>query len=155
MALLILGLAIFLGIHTLTTLRPARAAVIGRLGEGPYKGLYSLASIVGAVLIGWGFSRYRSNGYIEVWEPPAALYPLALALMLVAFVALAAAYSPPGKIKATLRHPMLVAVKDKDLAIAGKKRVFYRTVAGDKVEEVAHVLGVGVDQLAVGLAADA
>src|SRR5258708_6889351 len=111
MALLILGLVLFLAIHTLTTMREARAAVIGRLGEGPYKGLYSLVSAVGLVLIVWGFGSCRSQGYIQFWNPPAFLHPVALILLWFAFVALAAAYSPPGKIKATLRHPMLVAVK--------------------------------------------
>ena len=112
MSALILGLVLFLGIHTLTTMRTARAAVIGRLGEGPYKGLYSLISAVGLVLIVWGFSRYRSAGYIQVWNPPFAIFhPIALVLLWFAFVALASAYAPPSKIKATLRHPMLVAVK--------------------------------------------
>ena len=112
MAILILGLVLFLGIHTLTTMRTARASVIGRLGEGPYKGLYSLISAVGLVLIVWGFSRYRSAGYIQVWNPPFAIFhPIALVLLWFAFVALASAYAPPSKIKATLRHPMLVAVK--------------------------------------------
>jgi uncharacterized membrane protein len=112
MAILILGLVLFLGIHTLTTMRTARAAVIGRLGEGPYKGLYSLISAVGLVLIVWGFGRYRSAGYIQVWNPPFAIFhPIALVLLWFAFVALASAYAPPSKIKAALRHPMLVAVK--------------------------------------------
>ena len=112
MAILILGLVLFLGIHTLTTMRTTRAAVIGRLGEGPYKGLYSLISAVGLVLIVWGFGRYRSAGYIQVWNPPFAIFhPVALVLLWFAFVALASAYAPPSKIKAALRHPMLVAVK--------------------------------------------
>ncbi|WP_296336801.1 NnrU family protein [Reyranella sp.] len=111
MSLLILGLVLFLGAHTLTTLRPARAAVIGRLGEGPYKGLYSLVSAAGLVLIVWGFASYRSAGYLHVWDPPAIFHPIALFLLWFAFVALAATYAPPGRIKAVLRHPMLVAVK--------------------------------------------
>ena len=112
MPLLILGLILFLGIHTLSTLRGSRAAVIGRLGEGGYKGLYSIVSAIGLVLIVWGFGRYRSGGYIQVWDPPQAIFhPIALLLLWFAFVALAAAYAPPGKIKSVLRHPMLVAVK--------------------------------------------
>jgi len=112
MTILVLGLILFLGIHTFTTLRPARAAVIGRLGEGPYKGLYSLAAAVGLVLIVWGFGRYRSAGYIQIWDPPFRIFhPVALVLLWFAFVALAAAYAPPSRIKALLRHPMLVAVK--------------------------------------------
>jgi uncharacterized membrane protein len=111
MTLLVVGLVLFLGIHTLTTARGTRAAMIGRLGEGPYKGLYALVSAVGLVLVVWGFGRYRSGGYIPVWDPPAVLLPVALVLLWFAFVALAAAYSPPGKIKAVLRHPMLAGVK--------------------------------------------
>ena len=112
MGILILGLVLFLGIHTLTTMRVPRAAMIGRLGEGPYKGLYSLVSAVGLVLIVWGFGRYRSAGYIQVWDPPFAIFhPIALALLWFAFVALASAYAPSSRIKSMLRHPMLVAVK--------------------------------------------
>ena len=112
MSILILGLVLFLGIHIFTTLRGTRAAVIGRVGEGAYKGLYSLIAAVGLVLIVWGFSRYRDAGYIQVWNPPFAIFhPIALALLWFAFVALAATYSPPSRIKSILRHPMLVAVK--------------------------------------------
>ncbi len=116
MKVLLVGLVVFLGIHTLTTLREPRAALIGRLGEGPYKGLYSLASAVGLGLIVWGFGRYRSSGYIAVWDPPGWLHPVALVLIWLSFVALAAAYSPAGKIKGLLRHPMLVGVKSWALA---------------------------------------
>ncbi len=111
MSLLIAGLVLFLGIHTLTTLRDRRARLIARLGEGPYKGLYSLVSAAGLVLIVWGFGRYRSQSYIQLWDPPLWLHPVTIVLMWFAFVALAAAYSPLGWIKSTLRHPMLVGVK--------------------------------------------
>ncbi len=112
MGILILGLVLFLGIHTLTTMRVTRAAMVGRLGEGPYKGLYSVVSAIGLVLIVWGFGRYRSAGYIQVWDPPFAIFhPIALVLLWFAFVALVAAYAPPSRIKSMLRHPMLVAVK--------------------------------------------
>ncbi|MFZ5779285.1 MAG: NnrU family protein [Pseudomonadota bacterium] len=112
MSILIVGLALFLGIHVFTTLRGARAAVIGRLGEGTYKGLYSAVAGLGLVLIIWGFSRYRDAGYIQIWHPPfATLHPVALVLLWFAFVALAATYAPPSRIKTLLRHPMLVAVK--------------------------------------------
>lgn len=111
MAWLIAGLIVFLGIHTVTTLRGVRGALIGRLGEGPYKGLFSLLSAVGLVLIVWGFGRYRSAGTIAIWAPPGWLHQVTLVLMWPAFVALAAAYAPVGRIKSTLRHPMLVGVK--------------------------------------------
>ena len=111
MTLLILGLVLFLGAHTFTTLRQLRQPAIARLGEGPYKGLYSLVSAAGIVLIVIGFGRYRHAGYIAIWDPPPGLHAVTLILMWVSFVSLAAAYSPLGKIKASLRHPMLVGVK--------------------------------------------
>jgi len=116
MTLLIAGLAIFLGVHTLTTLRPTRAVLIGRLGEGGYKGLYSLLAAVGLGLIIWGFGHYRATDDVQLWSPPLALKHAARLLMWLAFVALAATYAPPGRIKAILRHPMLVAVKTWALA---------------------------------------
>ena len=116
MVFLIAGLILFLGVHTLTTLRAPRASLIARIGEGPYKGLYSLVSAVGLVLIVWGFGRYRSTGWTQLWDPPAGMRHVAMLLMWFAFVALAATYCPPGKINATLRHPMLVAVKTWALA---------------------------------------
>jgi uncharacterized membrane protein len=112
MSFLILGLALFLGVHIFTTLRSARSAVIGRLGEGTYKGLYSLVAAAGLILIVVGFGLYRNAGYIQVWQPPfRLLHPVALALLWFAFVALTATYAPPGRIKSLLRHPMLAAVK--------------------------------------------
>jgi uncharacterized membrane protein len=111
MTVLIAGLVLFLGAHTLTTARTSRACLVARLGEGAYKGLYSLASGVGLVLIVWGFGRYRSAGYIPVWDPPSWLLPFTLLLMWFSFVALAATYAPAGRIKGLLRHPMLVAIK--------------------------------------------
>lgn len=116
MSLLIAGIILFLGAHTFTTLRTTRAGLIARLGEGPYKGLYSLVSAAGLILIVWGFGRYRSGGYVTVWDPPSWLHPVTLVLMWFAFVALAATYSQPGKIKGALRHPMLVSIKTWALA---------------------------------------
>jgi uncharacterized membrane protein len=108
---MIAGLVLFFAAHTLTTMRKARATLMTRIGEGPYKGLYSLVSLAGLVLIVWGFARYRNDGYIPVWDPPAWLHPVALALNWFAFVAVAAAYAPLGKIKGLLRHPMLAGIK--------------------------------------------
>ena len=60
MTLLILGLATFFLVHFATMARGARAGMIQRLGEGPYKGVYSALSLVGIVLVVWGFALYRS-----------------------------------------------------------------------------------------------
>src|SRR4051794_14994425 len=111
MATLIAGLVIFFGVHTLTTLRELRAGLVSRLGPGLYKGAYSLASLVGFVLIVLGYKAYRAAGYIDVWTPPKGMAHLTILLMWPAMVALVAAYVPAGEIKRRLKHPMLVAVK--------------------------------------------
>jgi uncharacterized membrane protein len=107
---LVLGLVIFLGMHAFSMARGARAALIARIGEGPYKGLYSVVSLAGIVLIATGFGAYRESGYIPVWDPPVWTRHLALLLVWLAFVCVAAAYLP-GRIKARLKHPMLAGVK--------------------------------------------
>ncbi len=107
---LILGLAIFFAAHVFTICRGARADARNRLGEGAYKGGYSLVSAVGRGLIIWGFGYYRSQGYIPVWSPPRFLSHIALLLMLPAMILLVATYLP-GKIKQKAKHPMLAAVK--------------------------------------------
>ena len=110
MTLLIAGLVLFIGAHAVTMMRDVRAELIGRMGEGLYKGLYSLASGAGLALIVWGYIQYRASGYIPVWEPPRWTRHLAWTLMLPVFPLLIATYVP-GRIKAALKHPMLVAVK--------------------------------------------
>jgi uncharacterized membrane protein len=108
--LLVLGLVIFLGTHSFSMARGSRAALIGRIGEGPYKVLYTLLSLAGIVLVAIGYGQYRASGYIPVWEPPVWTRHLALLLVLLAFICFVAAYLP-GRIKARLKHPMLAGVK--------------------------------------------
>jgi uncharacterized membrane protein len=107
---MILGLALFLGVHALTTQREVRARVIASSGEGGYKIGYSLVSALGLVLIVWGFAHYRATGMWEVWTPPTALKHLAVALMLPAVILVVASYIR-GRIYTTLKHPMLTGVK--------------------------------------------
>ncbi|MFN3890708.1 MAG: NnrU family protein [Beijerinckiaceae bacterium] len=111
MLLLIIGLVIFLGVHSVSTLRERRAGLISALGENGYKAIYSIGSLLGLVLIIYGYGAYRDAGYIRVWDPPRGMSHLVIPLMWVAFVALAASKSPNGQIKSTLKHPMLVGVK--------------------------------------------
>ena len=80
------------------------------IGRGTLQGLYSLASLAGIVLISIGYGQYRQAGYIPVWDPPVWTRHLALLLVWFAFVCFAAAYLP-GRIKRTLKHPMLAGVK--------------------------------------------
>jgi len=110
LALEILGLVVFLGAHVFVTMRDHRAAVVARIGEWPYRGLFSLVSIIGIVLIGYGFAAYRAAGPIMVWYPPGWTRHIVVALMWPASIMIAAAYIP-GNIKRVLKHPMLVGVK--------------------------------------------
>ncbi len=107
---MILGLVLFVGIHLLTTQRELRARFVTSLGEGGYKGFYSLVSLAGLALIVWGFASYRATGWIDVWTPPSAMRHIAVGLMLPAVIMVAAAYLR-GRIYTTLKHPMLAGVK--------------------------------------------
>jgi len=110
LAVEILGLVIFLGAHVFVTMRDRRAALVAAIGEWPYRGLFSLVSIVGVVLIGYGFASYRATGPIMVWYPPAWTRQIVVTLMWPASIMVVAAYIP-GNIKRVLKHPMLVGVK--------------------------------------------
>lgn len=110
LAIMILGLALLLGGHAFVTRREARAALVVRIGEGPYKALFSLVAVLGLLLIGYGFARYRAAGYLPLWYPPAWTRHVNNALMWPAVVCIVAAYIP-GNIKRVLKHPMLVGVK--------------------------------------------
>lgn len=106
----ILGLVIFLGAHVFVTMRGRRAALVARLGEWPYRGLFSVVAIVGILLIAYGFADYRAAGMITIWNPPAWTRHIVVGLMWPASIMVVAAYIP-GNIKRVLKHPMLVGVK--------------------------------------------
>jgi uncharacterized membrane protein len=110
LAVMILGLVLFLGVHTLPTQQKLRGRLIALLGEGGFKIGFALISVLGIVLIAWGFSHYRATGWIDVWSPPTALRHLTVALMLPAVILVVAAYIR-GHIYTTLKHPMLAGVK--------------------------------------------
>ena len=110
LAVEILGLVVFLGAHVFVTMRDQRAALVAKLGEWPYRGLFSLVSIIGVVLIAYGFAGYRAAGLIVVWNPPGWTRHIVEALMWPASIMIVAAYIP-GNIKRVLKHPMLVGVK--------------------------------------------
>lgn len=108
MPALILGLVLFLGVHMLRVAsEERRSAWIERLGEGPYKGLYSLAVTAGLVLITWGYAATRAAP-VDLWWPPMWTRHLSSLLVLVAFVLVVAAYTPGSRIKAVVGHPMVL-----------------------------------------------
>ena len=105
MLVLIIGIVVFLGVHTLTALRETRTSIIERTGFGVYKGVHSLLALLGFVLIVWGFSHYRAGGLIPVWSPPVWTRHVTILLMWFAFVALACVNPAPGRIGAGFAIP--------------------------------------------------
>jgi len=111
MALLILGLVLFLGAHSTRIFAENwRQATLERLGEKGYKGFYTLVSLVGFGLMMFGFDQVRWDSPV-LWSPPVWAKHGAALLMLVSLVLLACVYSPRNAIKAKLHHPMVLSVK--------------------------------------------
>ena len=110
MTLFLIGLIVFLGVHTVSIVAPGwRDAQVARRGERAWKGLYTLVSIVGFALLIYGYGMARQSTPV-LYMPPAFMRHVALLLMLPALVLLIAAYVP-GRISAAAKHPMLLAVK--------------------------------------------
>jgi len=107
MVFLVLGLAIFFGVHSLSIFREKREVLINKIGAMPYKGLYSLVSILGFVLLVMGKG---SAEFIHIWQPPLVLAMVTKFLMLFAWILMVAAYIP-SNFKRMIRHPMLLSVK--------------------------------------------
>lgn len=111
MVWLILGLVMFLGVHSVRIAAPQwRRDMIGRIGEGAWKGIYSLLSIASFVLIVWGYGQARAAGMPLVWLPPVGMRHAASLLTLAAFVLLVAAYMPRNHIRRAVGHPMTIGV---------------------------------------------
>ena len=110
MTILVLGLVIFLGLHsTRIVSESGRERAIARIGEGPWKGIYSLISAVGFVLIVWGFARARYDAP-QLWTPPPWARHVTMLLMLIALILLASYLFKRSHITAAVHHPMLWAV---------------------------------------------
>jgi uncharacterized membrane protein len=108
---LLLGLALFLGAHSVRIVADGwRTRTIVRLGAGAWKGGYALVSLAGFGLIVWGFALARQQPVV-LWSPPLAMRHANALFTLLAFVLLAAAYVPRNHLKARLHHPMVLAVK--------------------------------------------
>ncbi len=111
MGLLVAGLIVFLGLHSVRIFAEDwRTRTIAKMGEKTWKVVYSLLSLLGFALIVWGFGIAREEP-VFVWAPPVGMRHLASLLTLIAFVLLAAAYVPGNAIKARLHHPMVLSVK--------------------------------------------
>ena len=111
MPLLILGLLIFLGVHSLRLFaNDWRGRQVARLGEGRWKGMFALASLIGFALIIVGFGQARMDP-VPLYEPPSWLRHLNALFTHAAFVLVTAAYVPGNRLKAKIGHPMLAGVK--------------------------------------------
>lgn len=111
MIYLIAGLVLFLGVHsTRVFANDWRNQTLARMGEKPFKGVYSLLSLAGFVLLVWGYGQARQLG-VMLWNPPTSMRHIAALLMLLAFVLWAASGVPRNQIKAKLHHPMVLSVK--------------------------------------------
>lgn len=111
MLVFLIGLILFLGVHSVRIVADDwRSARIAQWGEGAWKGLYSVASLAGLVLLVWGYGQTRATP-IDLWQPPVFTRHLASLLTLPAFILLAAAYVPGTRIRARLGHPMVLGVK--------------------------------------------
>lgn len=110
LAILILGLVVFLGAHVFVSLRNERAEIIARFGESNYKIAFSVISAIGILLIAWGFSVYRASEWVNVWYPPVWTRHLAALMIWPAMILFVAAYAR-GNIYKKLKHPLLAATK--------------------------------------------
>ncbi len=111
MIYLVIGLILFLGIHSVRILSDnTRTQFISKHGAGAWKGMYSVLSIIGFALLIYGYGQTRLDP-THIWYPPVAMAHIASLLMLIAFIVLTSTYVPGNAIKAKLGHPMTIAVK--------------------------------------------
>lgn len=108
MSILIIGLVLFIGIHFLPIFTGIRNGLRDRLGESPYKGLYSLIAITGLGLTIWGYALARYDQPL-LWTPPEWGPHLTALLMFISFIFIVAG-DFSGKIKDVVRHPMITGV---------------------------------------------
>jgi uncharacterized membrane protein len=111
MTLLIAGLVLFLGAHSVRIVAdPWRTSMIARIGRNPWRGLYTLVSLVGFALIIWGYGQARGNPVV-VWSPPLWTRYVTSLLVLPSFVLIVAGNLPGTRIRAALGHPMVLGTK--------------------------------------------
>lgn len=111
MTLLIAGLLLFLGSHSVRIFAEDwRTARIAGMGEKGWKGAYSLVAIAGFVLIVIGYGQARLDPVV-LYATPTWTRHLAALLTLPAFILLAASKGPMNRIRASVGHPMVVGVK--------------------------------------------
>lgn len=110
MLYLILGLVIFLGMHSVSIFaRDWRNSMVDRLGPHGWKALYSVISLAGFILLVWGYGLARQDPVV-LYNPPFWLRHVTALLMLPVFPLLLASQFPT-RIGIATKHPMLAAIK--------------------------------------------
>lgn len=111
MSIFLVGLVLFVGMHSIYILLPgARDAAIARIGYNPWRGVYSLVSLTGLVLTIYGYGLARQDP-VFLFEPPSWARGFSFVLMAVALPLLIASFFPvPTRIGRFVRHPMLMSV---------------------------------------------
>lgn len=110
MIVMVVGMVLFLGIHSARIVPGLRDNLVRTFGEMVYKGIYSILSLIGLVFIWRGYAMARDAGQPLLYSPPLWMTHVTLLLMAIALICFVAAYVP-GRIKAALKHPMLVSIK--------------------------------------------
>lgn len=111
MAILVLGIILFLGLHLVRVVAPGfRAGIIESRGKGTWMAIYAILSLVGLCLIIYGFGQARSETGM-LYNPPVFMRHIALLLMLFAFIFLAAGFLPAGRIAVAVKHPQVLSIK--------------------------------------------
>jgi uncharacterized membrane protein len=111
MTLLLIGLVIFLGVHSTRVFAdPWRTSMIQRLGVWPWKGIYAVVSIIGFVLIVMGFHAAKQESTV-LYVTPSWMKHVTAVLMMLSMILFVAAYIPRNWVKARFHHPQLLSVK--------------------------------------------
>jgi uncharacterized membrane protein len=111
MALLVVGIVLFLGVHLIRIVAPGfRQSMVDRMGASAWRGVYSLASIVSLIILiyGFGVARYETT---VLYTPPVWMAHITLTLMLLSMICLVASLLPAGHIATRTKHPMVLSVK--------------------------------------------
>jgi uncharacterized membrane protein len=110
MVVMLIGIVLFFGIHSVRMAMPGfRDAQMSARGEGTWKGIYALVSIIGIVLIGWGWAMWRPDAPF-LYEPPSFMRHITSLLVTLGFIGIFAAYLPMSHIKARLKHPFIIGI---------------------------------------------
>ena len=111
MALFLFGLFIFLASHSCRIFAESwRNQIIDRIGEVKWKGLYTIISLIGFIIMVIGYGQARQDTLV-LWQPNAFLIYIALVLNLIAFIFLAGSSPSNNAIRLKLKHPMILGVK--------------------------------------------